>query len=493
MARQKKGDRALGPYRYPEQGFPAYFLVKVLSADRSDRAVQKKYWFTSAATEAAAMAQACSLVEGVNEDAQMAQGITVEEALASYPAFLAQGSMKVEAGRKPHKPKRASSIRTDIARLRNMFPAEAKDLPDHSIVPIGSDLPGGAVIYPRQLVVATIDVVLCERLYERLRMAPGAGRAAPATDTVLNTVNVARQFLDFCVDRRWARANPLAGFRPVGERQDGGKGGRHLNYSELATWRSKAYELAEAGDAGAAAGLIALELGPRATVIVTRRGRDIDLGGAVLHTVPVDERVNRTKRSRRFIPVQDPRLRAILASLKIGVEADGWVFPASRHIRPDRRNFTEAERASILAEYETAKAQRAGKAVLERYQIDAATIFAWRRRPMRQTALVVPPVRPLADPGHRDRSWVAEQIRRVCRAAGVSEDTHAHGMRGAGRSTDLMDGATLKDIEAQLAHARGSKATSAYVSPEAIHRRRQRMLHGMLALDGGPQGEKKGE
>lgn len=86
--------------------------------------------------------------------------------------------------------------------------------------------------------------------------------------------------------------------------------------------------------------------------------------------------------------------------------------------------------------------------------------------------------------GHRDRSWVKEQIQRVCRLAGVSEDTHTHGMRGAAISAATMSGEFLERIQKRAGHAAGSDVTRrAYQSAESISKRRQRAT--MAALAGG--------
>lgn len=86
--------------------------------------------------------------------------------------------------------------------------------------------------------------------------------------------------------------------------------------------------------------------------------------------------------------------------------------------------------------------------------------------------------------GHRDRSWVKEQIRRVCRLAGVREDTHTHGMRGAAISAATMSGDFLERIQARAGHAPGSDVMRrAYQSAESISKRRQRAT--MAAIAGG--------
>lgn len=465
MAQRRKGDRAMA-YRYPKAVlgrpplYPGYFLVVTIGAD--GKRIQKKYAFTTPAEEQVARQDAEDDARVTNEEAEIAQGMTVEQAMDAYPERL-------------RKKNRQRTIETNMNQLRNMFPEVVRMLPDKRIVPATS-CSGGKVIYPRRMPVADLTEPFCIALYEHLCSRPGRGGLLQAVDTTLNSLKTARRLLNFCVERKWARSNPLRAFRPEGERNPGGKGKKQLNFEALSKWEAKAYELAEAGDEGAAAGLIALKLALRASVVVSRRASHIDLGGAILR-VPAEGRANRTKRAPEIIPVMDVRLRPILASLKVGKElADGWLFPASGGAGPGRRRFTEDTRQVILAEYDQAIASgEGGESVLIRHAVTTAMICVWRRRAPRPIDFAL---------GHRNRAWLAEQIRRVCRAAGVSEDTHAHGMRGASASLDHIDGKTLAEIQMWLGHQHGSSVTeAAYLTADAIHRRRQRAL--MQAVPGG--------
>lgn len=394
MSKRKQIDRALGPYRYSEQ-----YTVVVVPADIVGSKGRRHvgFPFASAAEEGAARAEAEVFVAQFNEEARLAQGVTLEEAIAAYETRIRR---KLFPG----------SVRTTLFRLRNFFPKEVQRTP-----------------------VSALDRPFCEELFREMAARPdarpGRARRPPAADTTLNTLAVARQLLDFCVESKWARSNPLGQAREPGRfrpedlgRNPGGKGKKQLNFDALALWEAKAYELAEAGDEGAAAGLIALKLELRATKIVTRQAKHVDLAGAILR-VPRDGPLNRTKRAPELIPVQDERLRPVLASLKEGKPPEGWLFPGDR---------------------------------------------------TRKT-------------GHRDRGWVAQQIRRVCRLAGVPEDTHAHGMRGAGASLDHVDGKTLAEIQKWLGHRQGSGVTEgSYLTGEAIARNRQRKLMQVI------KGDKKG-
>jgi integrase len=395
MSKRKLIDRALGPYRYDDHWMVAIVPAVVVEGEPKRRV--KTYPFT-ATTEETRRLEAQRYVDRFNEAARLAQGVTLEEAIAGFTVRM-------------QKRLRPGTVTTNLIRLGNFFPPEVQRTP-----------------------VSALDRPFCAQLYAEMAARPdsrpGHEGNLPSTDTALNTLSVARQLLDFCAEQKWARSNPLGQarepgrFRPEdpGERNPGGKGKKQLNFDALALWEAKAYELAEDGDDGAAAGLIALKLGLRAAIIVTRQVSHVDLEGAILR-VPRDGPINRTKRAPEIIPVMDARLRPVLASLKEGKPADGWLFPGER---------------------------------------------------TRQT-------------GHRDRNWVADQIRRVCRLAGVPEDTHAHGMRGASASLDLIDGKALAEIQQWLAHRQGSDVThGSYLTAEAITRNRQRRIMQVI-----PGGKKK--
>jgi len=379
MARRNPTDRALGPYRDVRRK-PHYRVVIVPAEVVGSRGRETfSFPFTGPADEAAARAEAEQFIVDFNSRAKLNAGVTVEEALLAYE----RDHVKALTG---------GTIRTNLFRLRAFF--------------------RGSLSAP----VSAIDLPHCERLFAEL-----AARQAP--DTALNTLSVARKFLTYCVRQRWIRANPLDGWRPepesIGQRNPGGKGMKQLSFDHLAIWERKAFDLAEAGDRGAAASLIAFKLSLRASKIVDRQAKHVDMNGALLR-VPRTGPQNRKKRHPELIPVEDERLRPVLASLAHGLAPDDWLFPA------ERRRVT----------------------------------------------------------GHRDRYWVAQQVKRICRAAGVPEDTHAHGMRGVSMSLELIDGRTLATIQQQAGHDHGSAVTEgSYITAEAIARARQRKL--LKALKGG--------
>lgn len=410
MPQVKKGDRAKGPYREPaiKPGRPAIYpgrwVVITLTADDPPKRTKESFPFETPGQEESQRLNAQNIVDATNQEFELAQGVTIEEAMEAYPAWLLRTGWK--------RPNRQRSVDTIVGHLLNFFPEEAKLLPDKSIVDVTSPK-AGKVIYPRRVAVADLTSAFCEALYERLK-------DCSAGDTAVNTMNDAKRFLRFCAEKKkWARSNPLAGFSPPVNRNPGGKGkDAQLTFNQLAVWEAKAFELAEAGDRGAVAALIALKLQLRTAQLVARKVQDVDMDGAIFRALTD----GKNRPSEQLIPVLDERLRVILMSLKIGRNDEEWLFPGER-------------------EY-------------------------------------------AGGTGHRNRGWVTAAVKRICRAAGVPETTHAHAMRGAGSSLDHISGETLDEVQRKLGHEIGSSVTKAsYLTPEAIFRARQKKL--MKAIKGG--------
>lgn len=376
---RKRLDRALGPYAYPDH----YMIVMVPAEITGNKGKKTKtYPFKTPSQKAAALGQAQADVAAFNEQAQLTAGTTVGEALVGYPAYLAKPK-----GRKPGNAPR--SIQTNIANVRNILTDDG-------------------------MVLGDIDApYLAERELDRRAL----GRS---DDTVINEVKAASRFLAYCTERKLIRANPLAGYTPDGIRNHGGKGHKQPNLDDLPAWLGKAYELAETeADAGAIAAIACLKTGLRATKVLTRRARHVDLQGAILRMPPEDGRARpKNKRTPDIMPVSDPRLAALLVSLKAQcAQGDDYLWPSRARGRFPSKT------------------------------------------------------------GHRNRNWLAAQIQRICRAAGVPDDTHAHGMRGVMGTVAMIDGATLDAIQRNYGHRIGSAVTErSYLLPEAVHLSNQNKL-----------------
>jgi hypothetical protein len=165
--------------------------------------------------------------------------------------------------------------------------------------------------------------------------------------------------------------------------------------------------MAQAGDVGAAAALFSVAFVLPAHTIVTRHVSDVGTSGASLV-------ISNHDAGLAILFVSDPMLRGILSLLISGRNRDEWLFPASGHTRPDRRQYTEDERRAILAKYDAACQMGKGQALLAKYGMNSGQISHWRRR------LLCPPPPQRLPRERRGDNWVRAQIRRICRAAGVA-------------------------------------------------------------------------
>ena len=179
------------------------------------------------------------------------------------------------------------------------------------------------------LPLVRLDAAACQRVYDRYRTTPTRLGKPPAVDTHRNSLEQAKTFFAWCAyDRRWIPASPLAGVTGVGKRR---KGKAQLRVSEARLWAARALELAQAGEDGAVAALLALTLGVREGEILGRQVRDVD-DGARLFWVPS----SKTEAGRRYLEVpeflrpflvrltQDKPPQAALFDFKRGY-VSGWV------------------------------------------------------------------------------------------------------------------------------------------------------------------------
>lgn len=139
-----------------------------------------------------------------------------------------------------------------------------------------------------------------------------------ATDTHRNTLAEAKSLLKWCVTaKRWLRRSPAEGIEGKGKRRHGKP---QLRIDEARLWMAKATELAETGETGAVAAMMALLLGMRASEIVTRVVRDLDDGGRLLW-IPE----TKTEAGRRTLRVPEV-LRPYLQALAEGKSREARLF-----------------------------------------------------------------------------------------------------------------------------------------------------------------------
>ena len=135
--------------------------------------------------------------------------------------------------------------------------------------------------FPSVLPLQLLSAKRCAALYEDLRTRPSKQTKKPlSADTHRNVLSQVKSFLAWCVERGWLRENPCAKVKGIGKRRPRGKSlgkqGNTLRVKEARAWYAKAVELADGGDEGATAALVAMLLGMRASEIVSRRVSDLD-------------------------------------------------------------------------------------------------------------------------------------------------------------------------------------------------------------------------
>lgn len=162
--------------------------------------------------------------------------------------------------------------------------------------------------FPEPLALHMLTAKRCEALYEQLRTRPSERTKKPlAADTHRNVLAQVKSFLAWCVERGWLRANPLAGVKGIGKRRPRGKSlgkeGTELRIRDARAWYAKALELADDGDQGAIAALVALLLGMRASEIVSRRVADLESDEAPADTLWIP--CSKTPAGRRTLEVPE--------------------------------------------------------------------------------------------------------------------------------------------------------------------------------------------
>jgi len=186
--------------------------------------------------------------------------------------------------------------------------------------------------FPEPVAIGMLSSKRCEKLYEDLRTRPSKRTGKPlAADTHRNVLAQAKSFLDWCVKKGWIAENPCAEVEGIGKRRPRGKSlgkdGNELRVKQARAWYRKALELADGGDEGAIAGLVALLLGLRASEIVSRKVGDLDEDeqpGDLLW-IPC----SKTPAGRRTLEVPD-ELRGPLLEIAEGKDAERYLFECDR-------------------------------------------------------------------------------------------------------------------------------------------------------------------
>ncbi len=197
--------------------------------------------------------------------------------------------------------------------------------------------------------------LMLKSVWERpLRSLAGRGaelyqlaQQSHAADTHRNALSAAKQFGRWCVRQRWLRADPFADVEPVG-RKALGADKPQLTVSE--SEQLDAWCRARAGDPDAVITLGYLLLGTRASELVRRNCRDVDMGGALLW---IGATKTAAGRRRLLVP---PELGAMLIALAAGRPGDAPLFAHpdgsrwSRHVAYGRvRRTCQAAGVPVLA------------------------------------------------------------------------------------------------------------------------------------------------
>lgn len=276
--RKRGGERVLGPY--PERA--GWRVIHIF-----DDGERKPHLFE---TEA----KAERYIEVIEEKLARIDH-TTKTAIAEYKKHLA------DKGNKP------DSVRQTIWALEQFFPQ-----------PIAMD---------------ALSDRRCALLYEELRVRPMARtKKPPSVDSHRSMLIQARTFLEHCIAQRWLRvSNPLANVKGQGKRRPRGKSlgkdGGVLRVRQARAWYRKALELADDGDEGAIAALVACLLGMRASEIVGLKVNDLDDDEQPGDLLWIEDA--KTEAGRRTLEVPDV-LRPLLLECAEGKADDRYLFECER-------------------------------------------------------------------------------------------------------------------------------------------------------------------
>jgi integrase len=184
------------------------------------------------------------------------------------------------------------------------------------------------LFFPEAIPLRSLTAKRCADLYDELRERPlESTKKPPSVDTHRNALAQVKSMLAWCVKRGWLRANPAEDVEGVGKRRPRGKSlgkaGNELRVKQARAWYVKALELADGGDEGAVAALLALVLGMRASEIVSRRVADLDEDQAPGDLLWIA--CSKTPAGRRTLEVPEA-IRPALVACAEGKAAESYLF-----------------------------------------------------------------------------------------------------------------------------------------------------------------------
>lgn len=264
------------------------------------------------------------------------------------------------------------------------------------------------VLFPDSIPLWGLTKGKCEKAYKSARERESEQTGKPlSVDSHRNALAETKTFLDWCVEKKWLRQNQLAHVKGKGRRS---RRKPQLRIKNIRKWYNKAIELAAKGDVGAIAALMTLELGMRATEVVTRRVEHVDEDEQ-----PADI---------LWIPDEDAKTHGI------ALEVPEDLLPFILSLTKD--NVGNDKEPS-------------------------APLFPSKR----------------SKSGLHDRGWVIDQVQRICDLAGVPTVT-AHSMRGALATLTLDRGVATHIVSQTLRHKDAKTTLGAYAEAGVVEKAERR-------------------
>jgi hypothetical protein len=119
----------------------------------------------------------------------------------------------------------------------------------------------GRFFVERDLPLESLSGPRCAGYYEALRTTVTRLGKPVSVDVHRNTLAEAKTFLRWCTKRKWLGRNPLEEVEGIGKRKHGKP---QLRIDEARRWMAVAVRMAEDGEVGAVAAVMALLMGMRA-------------------------------------------------------------------------------------------------------------------------------------------------------------------------------------------------------------------------------------